>query len=74
MKTICGEVWYTAAGRWQGGIVIFENDMGNCPGLDQTYDNKEDAIAWAEDTALDYYGECIEQGDEAELGNLRIND
>ena len=74
MKTVYGEVYKMADGRWQGGIVIFENGMANCPGLDQHYESKDKAVAWAEETAIDYAYECNEQGDEAEYAGVRINE
>jgi hypothetical protein len=74
MKKVYAEVWNHGYDDWQGGIVIFENGTANCPGLDQHYNSKEKAIAWAEETAIDYVGECNEQGVEAEYAGTRINE
>lgn len=74
MKKIYAEVWHRGDGDWQGGIVIIENGMANCPGLDQHYSSEAQAVAWAEETAIDYVGECKDQGVNAVYAGLRINE
>lgn len=73
MKKVYAEVWNHGNNDWQGGIVIFENGAANCPGLDQHYNNEEQAVAWAEETAIDYAAECNDQGVDAEYCGVRKN-
>lgn len=74
MKKVYPEVWKMHDGTWQGGVMIEENGLGACPGLDCYVDTRKEAIEEAEATALDYYGECIEQSAEVELCELRVNE
>ena len=72
MKHIHPEIHEEEPGKVRAGVVIEENGLWACPGLDEYYDTVEEAIAIAQEIAEDYYSECVEQGDEVELGDLRV--
>lgn len=70
MKTIHPEIHEEYEGHWRAGCVIEENGMLNCPGLDEYYDNRDDAVAAAQDIAEYYFDGCMDTETEAQLGEL----
>ena len=57
-------------GKWRAGIVCERDGLWACPGLDDWFETRDQAVADALDKMDNYVAECEDQGEDVRRGGI----